>query len=65
LQQNTLRRAENSYRSRYGDLTEDSPNGNKGMSGGTIALIIFGIVAVVGGIIFLFTRSKSKKRKIK
>ncbi|CAG8610623.1 11329_t:CDS:2 [Ambispora gerdemannii] len=43
LQQNTLRSAESSYQSRYGTLTEDNPNKNKGISGGVIALLIGGL----------------------
>ena len=65
LQQNTLRNAESAYQSRYGSLTEDNPNGDKGkgMSGGVIALLIIGEVVLVGGIIFLLTRNKNKKIK--
>jgi len=63
LQKNTLLNAENNYRSRYGDLTEDNPNKGKGMSGGMIALIVIGIAIVIGGIIFLLTRNKNKIKK--
>jgi hypothetical protein len=61
LQQNTLQRAESSYRSRYGELTEDNPNKGKGLSVGIIALLIIGGIAVVGTIIFLLTRKRNKK----
>jgi hypothetical protein len=65
LQQNTLRNAESNYRSRYGSLSEDgSDNKNKGGLGrGMIALIVIGILATVGGFIFLLTRNKNKKIK--
>jgi hypothetical protein len=65
LQQNTLQNAENSYKDKYGSLVEDKPkksdNKDKGLSGGVIALIVIGIVVVVGGIIFLLTRSRKNK----
>lgn len=62
LHQNTQRRAEQAYQSRYGDLIEDNPNKGKGMSGGMIALIVVGILVVGGGLIFLLTRNKKSKK---
>ena len=61
LQQNTLRNAESAYQTQYGSLNEDDPNKRKGMSVGMIALLTIGGIAIVGGIIFLLTRNKSKK----
>ncbi|CAG8451775.1 7335_t:CDS:2 [Scutellospora calospora] len=65
LQQNTLNSAENAYSSKYGKLTEDNPNDNKGkgMSGGVIALLVVGGIVIMGGIIFLLTRGRKKIRK--
>ena len=62
LQQNTLRNAESAYQSRYGNLSENGSDKNKGgLSGGVIALIIIGGIVLVGGIIYFLTR-RSKKR---
>lgn len=61
LQQNTLRNAESNYQSRYGSLSEDGSDKGKGLSGGVIALLIIGRIAIVGIIIALLVRNKSKK----
>jgi len=62
LQQNTLRNAESAYQSRYGNLSEDGSDKNKGgISGGVIALLIIGGIVLVGGMIFLLTRKSKKK----
>jgi hypothetical protein len=63
LQQNTLQNAENTYRNRYGSLTENNPNDNKGkgMSGGVIALLVIGGVVLVGGMVFLLLKNKKKR----
>jgi hypothetical protein len=60
LQQNTLNSAEDAYKNKYGILSEDGSEKGKGLSGGVIALIVVGVVALVGGIIFLLTRNKKK-----
>jgi hypothetical protein len=61
LQQNTLRSAENAYSDRYGNLSEDDPNKDKGgLSGGVIALLIIGGIGLIIGIIFLLTRKPRK-----
>jgi hypothetical protein len=64
LQQNTLRNAERNYTDRYGALSEDGSDKGKGLSGGVIFLIIIGVVAVVGRIIFLLTRNKNNKKRL-
>lgn len=62
LHQNTQQKAENAYKSKFGELKEDgSNNENKGMSGGMIALLVVGGITLVGVIIFLLTRIKKKK----
>jgi len=60
LQQNTLRNAESNYQSRYGNLTEDGSDKGKGLSGGIIALLIIGLLVLVGGIIFFQFLPKTK-----
>jgi len=63
LQQNTLRNAENTYQSRYGSLNEDGSDKGKGLSGGVIALLIIGGIALIGGFIFLLTKENKKRPK--
>ncbi|CAI2196797.1 7360_t:CDS:2, partial [Funneliformis geosporum] len=55
LQQNTLRNAENNYRSRYGALNEDGSDKGKGMGGGVIFLL------AIGGIALVADKNKPKK----
>ncbi|CAI2192215.1 13242_t:CDS:2, partial [Funneliformis geosporum] len=47
LQRNTLNSAENNYQSRYGTLNEDGSDKGKGLSGGVIALLVVGGIALV------------------
>jgi hypothetical protein len=70
LHQNSQQKSEQAYQDKYGKaeldalISSNSNNPNeKGMSGGMIALLIIGGVILVGGIIFLLTRSKKKVRK--
>jgi hypothetical protein len=74
LHQNTRKKSEQAYQTKYGKAELDaliSPNSDnkgdkgKGMSGGTIALIVVGGVVLVGVVVYLLKRSKGGKKTLK
>nr|CAG8599392.1 1469_t:CDS:2 [Entrophospora candida] len=64
LQQNTLRNAESAYQSRYGSLVEDGSD-KKGLSGGVIALIVIGVMIVIGIVLAIILSSTGNKKEKK
>jgi hypothetical protein len=71
LHQNSRQKSEQTYQNKYGKAELDaliSSNSNepneKGMSGGTVALLVTGGLVLVGGLVYLLMRSKRGKKKV-